>query len=74
MFSEIGRWLIVLGGMIVLIGLLLLALGRLPGSWRLPGDLVIERGDFTCFAPLGTMLLLSIILTLVANLLIRLFR
>jgi hypothetical protein len=40
----------------------------------LPGDLLIERDNVTIFIPLGTMLLVSLLLTLIANLLARLWR
>ncbi len=74
MWNELGRWLITVGGMLVLIGVILLVVGRVPGLGRLPGDIVIEKKDFVFYAPLGTMLLLSIVLTVLLNLLIRLFR
>ncbi|NOZ28297.1 MAG: DUF2905 domain-containing protein [Chloroflexi bacterium] len=74
MWNELGRWLITVGGMLVLIGVILLIVGRVPGLGRLPGDIVIEKKDFVFYAPLGTMLLLSIVLTVLLNLLIRLFR
>ena len=74
MWNELGRWLITIGGMLVLIGVILLIVGRIPGLGRLPGDIMIEKKDFVFYAPLGTMLLLSIVLTVLLNLLIRLFR
>lgn len=74
MLSEMARWLIFVGGAMVVIGLLLLLAGRLPGLGRLPGDILIQKGNFTFFAPLGTMLLLSIVLTILLNLVIRLLR
>jgi hypothetical protein len=70
MDQELGRWLIALGGFIVLIGLVLLVGGRL-GLGRLPGDLQWTRGNVRIYAPLGTCLLLSLVLTLVVNLIGR---
>jgi hypothetical protein len=70
MDQELGRWLIALGGFIVLIGLVLLVGGRL-GLGRLPGDLQWTRGNVRIYAPLGTCLLLSLVLTLVLNLIGR---
>ncbi|HBY92683.1 MAG: DUF2905 family protein [Ardenticatenaceae bacterium] len=72
--SEIGRWLLLVGLILVLIGGLLLLLGRVPGLGRLPGDFVWERGNIKIFAPVGTMLLLSIILTILLNLIVRWLR
>lgn len=66
--SQVGRFL-VLGGILLLItGLIVLLLGRfLPGG-RLPGDIVITRGPVSCFIPLATSLLLSLLLTILLNL------
>lgn len=72
--TEIGRWLIFLGLMLLLVGGLMFLVGRLPGLGRLPGDFVWERGNVRVFAPLGTMLLLSLILTILLNVIARLFR
>ncbi len=74
MLNELGRWLLAIGGMLVILGLILMVVGRLPGLGRLPGDIVIERKNFVFYAPLGTMLLLSIVLTILLNVLFRLFR
>jgi hypothetical protein len=70
MERDLGRWLIALGGVIVLIGVILLAGGRL-GLGRLPGDLRWSRGSVRIYAPLGTCLVLSLVLTLVLNLIGR---
>lgn len=72
--AEIGRWLLVIGLILVLSGALLLLLGRVSGVGRLPGDIVWERDNVRVFVPLGTMLLLSIILTILVNLIIRWLR
>jgi len=70
MERDLGRWLIALGGVIVLIGVIVLAGGRL-GLGRLPGDLQWTRGNLRIYAPLGTCLVLSLVLTLVLNLIGR---
>ncbi|HIQ06243.1 MAG TPA: DUF2905 domain-containing protein [Anaerolineae bacterium] len=72
--GELGRWLLLLGGGIALLGLLLLLVGRIPGLGRLPGDIVIQRDGFSCFFPLTTMILLSIVLTILLNLIARLWK
>ena len=53
----------VLGGVLLLAGLALTAVGRL-GLGRLPGDLVYRRGNFTFYFPIMTSILLSIVLSL----------
>jgi hypothetical protein len=72
--TEIGRWLIGIGVLLVVIGLVMLAAGRLPWLGRLPGDILIERDNLTIFIPLGTMLVVSLILTIIANVIARWWR
>ncbi len=59
-----ARFLIVLGVILVVAGLLWPWLGKL-GLGRLPGDIWIERDNLTVVIPLGTSLLLSVVLSLV---------
>jgi hypothetical protein len=68
--EGIGKLLI--GGAVVLLvlGGLFVLLGRF-GLDRLPGDLVFRRGNFTIYFPIGLMILLSIIGTIVLNLFFR---
>ena len=68
--EGIGKLLI--GGAIVLLvlGGLFLLLGRF-GLDRLPGDLVFKRGNFTVYFPIGLMILLSIVGTILLNLFFR---
>ncbi|TMQ23653.1 MAG: DUF2905 domain-containing protein [Candidatus Rokuibacteriota bacterium] len=63
--SELGRALVVLGLVIAAVGLLLVVFDRVPWLGRLPGDISIQRGSWTFYFPLGTSILLSIVLTLV---------
>ncbi|MCB9157584.1 MAG: DUF2905 domain-containing protein [Caldilineaceae bacterium] len=74
MSSETGRMFMLLGGAIFLIGVLITAAPRVPGLGRLPGDLVVQRDNFTLFAPCGTMIVVSLILTVVINVILRLLR
>jgi hypothetical protein len=59
-----SRTLIVIGLVIVAIGVLWPWLAKL-GLGRLPGDIMIERGNFVFYAPLGTGLLISVVLSLI---------
>ncbi len=63
-----------LGVGLFLLGFLIYLLGKLPWAGRLPGDVVVQRGRLTVYAPLGAMIVLSLVLTLVLNLIIRLRR
>ncbi len=74
MFESLGRMLIWVGAGILLLGLLFLLLGKIPGLGRLPGDILFRRGNATVYIPLGTMILLSVLLTLVLNVIARLRR
>ncbi|HET7270535.1 MAG TPA: DUF2905 domain-containing protein [Rubrobacter sp.] len=68
--EGVGKFLI--GGAVVLLALggLFLLLGRF-GIDRLPGDLVLRRGNFTLYFPIGLMILLSIVGTIVLNIVFR---
>ena len=59
-----SRTLIIFGLVLVAAGLLWPFLSKL-GLGRLPGDLVIERENFTFYLPLGTSLLISVVLSLI---------
>lgn len=62
---ELGRMLVVMGVVIALLGVVLLFAGRVPGLGRLPGDIHVERGNWSLYFPLGTSIVLSVLLTLV---------
>ncbi len=63
--------LFIAGALVLLVlGGLFLLLGRL-GLDRLPGDMVFRRGNFTAYFPLGLMILLSVVGTIVLNVLLR---
>jgi hypothetical protein len=60
---SMGRLLIVLGAILLALGLAWPLLTRL-GLGRLPGDIVVERGNFRFYFPLVTSLVISLVLTL----------
>ena len=67
--SELGRWLVAVGLLIVFAGLLLWWWPALFGWFgHLPGDLRFERDGVRVFVPVTSMLLVSLILTLGLNL------
>ncbi|MEN6372637.1 MAG: DUF2905 family protein [Armatimonadota bacterium] len=63
------RMLILIGIIVVIIGVLLILFGWFGRG--LPGDILIRRNGVTIFIPIVTMILLSLILTLILNLLFR---
>lgn len=64
MMTNPGKLLIFLGLTLAAAGLLLTFAGKIPLIGKLPGDLRIERENFTFHFPLGTCLLLSLLLSL----------
>jgi hypothetical protein len=68
--EGLGRLLLVAGAVLAGIGLLILYGGAL-GLGRLPGDILIRRGNFTFYFPLATGILISLVLSLVFALLRR---
>ena len=68
MNSFIGKWLIILGSVTLIFGLLFLLSPKIPFVGKLPGDIFIERKNVIIFIPITTMILLSLILTLFLNL------
>ena len=70
MSPELGRFLVVVGILLVVVGGLAIAGIRLPFG-RLPGDIAITGEHGGLFIPLGTMLLVSVVLSLLFNLFLR---
>ena len=69
---ELGKLLLILGGIILLIGVVLLFAGRMHMPLgRLPGDFVYRGKNTVFYFPLGTSLLLSIVISLIFWLLSR---
>ncbi len=72
--DSIGKVLLILAGLLAALGVFLLFVGRLPHFGKLPGDILFQQGNFTFYFPLVTTVLLSLLLTVVINLLLKLFR
>jgi len=69
--NDLGKWMLVIGLVIAGAGGALWLLGRIPFLGNLPGDIRIQNENFGCFIPLGTMIVLSLILTVVLNVVVR---
>jgi len=70
--QNIGRMLLIMGAVIAFIGVVMILAGKLNLPFgHLPGDITYQKKNLTVFAPFGTMLLISIILTLVLNIISR---
>ncbi|MBT9130832.1 MAG: hypothetical protein DDT40_00626 [candidate division WS2 bacterium] len=72
--KEIGKVLIILGSIALFLGIYLFLGGKLSFLGRLPGDILIEKENYRFYFPLASGLLVSIILTIVINLFLYLFR
>lgn len=68
MMAAFGKIFIILGIVFVLVGLACLFSHKLPFIGRLPGDIVIKKENFSFYFPLGTSILLSILLTVIFSL------
>ncbi len=69
--EPVGWSLVVLGAIIVVVGLVFVFGGRIPVLGHLPGDIVIRGDNVTIFIPLGTMFVVSVVVSLVLALLSR---
>ncbi len=72
--EGIGRALLLVGIAVGIVGLLFMLGPKIPLLGKLPGDLVFRRGDATFYFPLATSIIVSIVLTAILNIALRLFR
>lgn len=69
--QGLGKYLVLAGVALALLGMMMWAGGRL-GLGSLPGDLQFTRERWGCYAPFTSMILLSVVLTIIANVILRL--
>jgi hypothetical protein len=65
MMAPLGKMLILLGIVIILIGLGLLFAQKIPYIGRLPGDIYVKKDNFTFYFPLGTCIVISVVLSFI---------
>ncbi|TAJ06912.1 DUF2905 domain-containing protein [Marinilabiliaceae bacterium JC017] len=71
---SLGKWIIVAGILITIIGLIIFFFGnKLNWIGHLPGDIKLERKHFKIYFPITTMVLASILITIIINLIKKLF-
>lgn len=66
--EDLGRTLIVVGGLILAAGIVFTFTDRVPLIGRLPGDVTLRGDGWAVYAPIATMLVLSVVLTLAISL------
>jgi hypothetical protein len=71
--AELGKLLLLLGGMVIVVGALLMFAGRLHLG-HLPGDIVVRGRHSVFYFPLGTCIVLSIVLSVIIWLFSRVSR
>jgi len=69
--QEIGKTLIIFGIILIVAGIILTFFQRVPFLGRLPGDILLQKKNFTFYFPLATSILLSIIISLIIRLFSR---
>ncbi|HXJ34890.1 MAG TPA: DUF2905 domain-containing protein [Candidatus Eisenbacteria bacterium] len=69
--SDLGRMLVVAGLAIAVLGLVLLLGAKVPWLGRLPGDINVERNDWSFHFPIVTCLVVSVVLSLIVKVLFR---
>ncbi|AIY87524.1 MULTISPECIES: DUF2905 domain-containing protein [unclassified Thermotoga] len=70
-FQGIGKFLILMGLILVAFGVLLILFERIPFLGKLPGDIVIKRKNFVFYFPLMTSLIISLLVSFILYLISR---
>ncbi|MBM7855118.1 hypothetical protein JOC37_001503 [Desulfohalotomaculum tongense] len=69
--QSMGKMVLVLGLFLIIIGGLMMGAGKFLNFGRLPGDIYVQKGNFTFYFPVVSMILLSLLLTFLANIFFR---
>ena len=72
--EGLGKILLICGGVIIVIGLLLVFSQYIPFFGKLPGDIFVKKDNFSFYFPIVTFLIISIILTIIINVIIYFFK
>ncbi len=70
-FAELGKWVVLAGLALIFVGGLMWLLGRIPFFGNLPGDIHIQTQNMSCFIPIVSMIIISVIATIILNIIIR---
>ena len=69
--EGIGKILLIVGGVIIVMGLVLVFSSHIPFLGKLPGDIIIKRDNFSFYFPVVTFILISIVLTVIVNIILH---
>ncbi len=67
MWESFGKLFLFIGVIMLVLGGIMLAGGKLFGLGRLPGDIFVQRGNFSFYFPVMTGIILSLLLTIILN-------
>jgi len=70
-FQSLGKIIFGIGLMMIIVGGTMMFAGKLFSFGKLPGDIYIQKGNFTFFFPIVSMIIISIILTILLNVFFR---
>jgi hypothetical protein len=62
--TDLAKIIIIIGSITVLMGVVLLFVGKIPGVGKLPGDIFIKKDSFSFYFPITTSIIVSIVLSL----------
>jgi len=73
-FGNIGKLIALMGAGLLILGGVIWLVGKVPFLGHLPGDIRIQRENLSCYFPLATMIIVSLVLTVILNIILRILR
>jgi hypothetical protein len=72
--EGLGKILLIIGGVIIVIGLLFIFAQHIPFFGKLPGDIFVKKDNWSFYFPIVTFLVISVVLTIIINLVLFFLR
>ena len=69
--EGLGKILLIVGGIIIILGLVLVFSNHIPFIGKLPGDIFVKKDGFSIYFPIVTLLILSILVTVIVNVILH---
>jgi len=69
--EGLGKIILIIGGIIVILGLIMVFSNHIPFLGKLPGDIFIKKDGFSFYFPIVTLLILSILITIIVNVILH---